>query len=90
MPYMKVNFGDLVLTAKEQLYIEFIIFNIAHKEIAHRQDVSETSVRKLLSNIKRKLENESMSNSTLLPELRRRGVLEIFSNRLIESGKGKL
>ena len=80
--YMKSKFHDVILTAKEQLYIEYLIRNLSHKEIAHEHDVSETGVRHVLRNIKRKLGNDSMSTPRMFELLDKKGVLSLCSQAL--------
>lgn len=82
LPYAKSKFGDLILTAKEQQYVEYILFNLTHKEIAHKQDCSETAVRHVISNIKRKLGNEFMPSSHMLAALKEKGVLEVCAKSI--------
>lgn len=71
----KSQFDDIALTAKELLYIEELMMNCTYKEIAYNYQRSETSVRGVLANIKRKLGHETMSNSHMMKLLRAKGVL---------------
>jgi len=80
--YEKSKFGDIVLTSKEIKYIENTIFNLSHKEIAYQNSCSQTAVRKVICNIKRKLGCESMPTSYMLKKLKEIGVLNIISSSL--------
>tara|TARA_B100001094_G_C18170890_1_gene795021 strand:- start:389 stop:1144 length:756 start_codon:yes stop_codon:yes gene_type:complete len=73
--YTKAKFDNIILTPKEQLYIEYTLFNLTHKEIAYKHNCSQTAVRKVISNIKRKLGNEFMPTSQMLLSLNDKGVL---------------
>ena len=77
--YEKSNFKGVILTAKEQLYIEYLLFNLSHKEIAHKQGCSQTAVRQIFINIKRKLGCIHMPTSTLVRKLNEHGVLSLYS-----------
>tara|TARA_B100001094_G_scaffold98535_1_gene94743 strand:+ start:306 stop:1076 length:771 start_codon:yes stop_codon:yes gene_type:complete len=79
MQYEKSNFKGLILTAKEQLYIEYLLFNLSHKEVAYKQNCSQTAVRKIYLNIKRKLGCSYMPTSTLLKKLNEHDVLSLYS-----------
>jgi DNA-binding CsgD family transcriptional regulator len=81
IPYQKSNFKGLILTAKEQLYIEYMLFNLTYKEIAYQQRCSETAVRKVVFNIKRKLGCEHLPVSKLLIKLNEYGVLSQMSHK---------
>jgi hypothetical protein len=74
--------GELVLTTKEQLFIEYLMVHLTQKEIASQHNCSVKMVRKKLVNIKRKLGNASMKTSTMMFELKKRGVLSMFSQFL--------
>ena len=81
--YQKARFnGEIILTAKEQQYIEYILFNLTHKEIAYKHRCSEVAVRKILINIKRKLGEATMPTSHMMRELKKRGVLALLSETL--------
>tara|TARA_B100001094_G_scaffold228083_1_gene222628 strand:+ start:200 stop:979 length:780 start_codon:yes stop_codon:yes gene_type:complete len=71
----KAKFQSLILTPKEQLYIGHLMFNLTHKEIAYKYNCSETAVRKVILNIKRKLGNEYYSNSVMFEMLHQKQVL---------------
>ncbi len=81
--YEKSKFGDVILTSKEQKYIEYMIFNKTQKEIAYLHSCSETAVRKVITNIKRKLGHEFMPNSQMMDLLGQIGVLSICSQSFI-------
>lgn len=79
-PYSWALFqGDLVLTTKEQSFIEHLILNMTQKEIASRLQCSVKTVRKKQVSIKRKLGDSSMTTSAMMIELRKRGILSMFS-----------
>lgn len=81
--YDKSKFrGNLILTTKEQQYIEYLLFNLTQKEIAYKHGVSETAVRKVILNIKRKLGYEYMSHTTMMIKLKELGVLGIYAQAL--------
>ena len=77
--YEKAKFDDITLTAKEQLYIEYLMMNKTHKEIAFNHEVSDVAVRNVLRNIKRKLGNDYMSTSLMFKRLKSKGVLSVCS-----------
>lgn len=82
--YDKAKFdGNLILTAKEQKCIEYLIFGMTQKRIAYMHGVTETSVRNMMLNIKRKLGfSESIDTYTMMMELKKRGVLGIYAEAL--------
>lgn len=82
--YKKARFQEVILTAKEQLYIEYLIYNFTHKQIASKQGCSETAVRKVITNIKIKLGNAHMSASTMLLKLNDIGALAVCSGSIIK------
>ncbi len=77
--YKKSNFNGVILTPKELQYIEYLVFNLNHKEIAYRHQCSQTAVRKVLCNIKRKMGNSYMPTSHLLLKMNEIGVLRLIS-----------
>jgi DNA-binding CsgD family transcriptional regulator len=77
--YQKSKFGDLVLTAKEMQYIEYMLRNKTHQEIALLQDCSNTAVRHIYLNIRRKLGCESMPIGHMAHKLDQLGVLNVCS-----------
>ncbi len=81
--YEKSKFGDIILTPKEQQYIEYTLFNLTHKEISYKHNCSQTAVRKVISNIKRKLGNEYMPTSSMLIKLNEIGALGLCSRNFV-------
>jgi hypothetical protein len=73
--FQKARFGDLVLTGKEQAYIQHMVFQRPYKEIAARYQVSEVAVRKVIYNIKCKLGSPTMSLSEMFTRLHACGAL---------------
>lgn len=73
--YHKSKFDQLILTPKEQQYIEYLMLNLSYKQIATQQGCSEIAVRKVLFNIKRKLGDASMPIAQMLKRLNELGVL---------------
>lgn len=73
--YQKARFDDLVLTGKEQAYIQHMILQRTYKEIAALYQVTEVSVRKVITNIKSKLGCPSMSISEMFTKLNSCGAL---------------
>ena len=71
--------GELNLTTHEQLCIESLIVHRTQKEIASRHNCSVASIRKKLIKIKHKLGDSTMPTSTMMIELKKRGVLSMFS-----------
>tara|TARA_B100001094_G_C18178584_1_gene799441 strand:- start:1599 stop:2405 length:807 start_codon:yes stop_codon:yes gene_type:complete len=71
----KSQFDGIALTPKELVYIEHLMMNWTQKEIAYHHQVSETAVRKVIINIKRKLGQEFMAHSTMFRILKQKGVL---------------
>ena len=71
----KALFDGVTLTAKELLYLEYLMMNLTHKEIAFRHQCSETAVRKVIGNVKKKLGQDSMPCSMMFQMLKERGVL---------------
>ncbi len=77
--YIKSKFNDVILTAKEQKYIEYSMHCLTHKEISFKEMCSEAAVRKVITNIKRKLGNESMPASKMLKLLKEKNALSVCS-----------
>jgi DNA-binding CsgD family transcriptional regulator len=73
--YQKAEFDGVILTGKEQEYIEHLVFHRTHKDIAQRYQVTETAVRHIICNIKRKLGNENMPTTTMFALLNETGAL---------------
>jgi DNA-binding CsgD family transcriptional regulator len=71
----KALFDGVALTAKELLYLEYLMVNLTQKEIAFRHQCSETAVRKVIMNVKKKLGQDSMPCSIMFQKLKERGVL---------------
>jgi DNA-binding CsgD family transcriptional regulator len=71
--YQKGCFGGVTLTAKEQRYLDYFALGLTYREIAVRHGVSEVAVRKIYSNIKRKLKEPKLPSSQLLSRLHRYG-----------------
>ena len=71
-----------MLTAKEMQYIEYMLRNKTHLEVALLQDCSETAVRHIYMNIRRKLGNESMTLSQMAHQLDQLGVLSLCAANL--------
>lgn len=71
--------GDLILTTQEQILIEYLLVYCTQKEIAAHEQCSVYMVKKKLIKIKRKLGNQSMKTSAMMFELKKRGVLSMFS-----------
>jgi len=82
--YSKAKFDNLILTAKELLYIEYTMMGLTHKEIAARQQCSQTAVRKVLLNIKFKLGFSYMPNSQMMSKLKDVGVLEVCMQQMFK------
>ena len=83
--YFKSSFGNITLTAKEQLYIEHLMFNMTHKEIAYKHKCSEMAVRKIIMNIKRKIGHEGMSTSKMFQRLNELSVLAVCTQAIQHS-----
>tara|TARA_B100001094_G_scaffold333126_1_gene408862 strand:- start:137 stop:928 length:792 start_codon:yes stop_codon:yes gene_type:complete len=79
----RYRFGDINLTALEIKYMLCLISLMSQKEIAYHHKVSETSVRKIIINVKKKYGNEHMSNSKLFTELRKSGVTLTYLDHLL-------
>tara|TARA_B100001094_G_C18190952_1_gene807204 strand:+ start:211 stop:1005 length:795 start_codon:yes stop_codon:yes gene_type:complete len=77
--FAKSKYNDIVLTVKEQQYIRHLMFNKTQKEIAYEHNCSETAVRKVILNIKRKLGYEYMANSAMFNLLEQKDVLFTIS-----------
>lgn len=73
--FHKAKFGDLVLTGKEQEYIQHLILQRPYREIAAKYQVTEVAVRKVIHNIKRKLGCPNMSISDMFSKLNACGAL---------------
>lgn len=76
--YQRSVFQDIVFTAKEQQYIEYLLFHLSPKDIADKHQCSETAVRRAIIRIKQKLGNQNFTTSELLLNLRERGMLTHF------------
>ena len=76
----RYRFNDVTLTKLELTYLKYLCSWMSQKEIAYRQQVSETAVRKVLSNVKRKFGHEAMPNSKLFKILKKYGVTLAFLN----------
>tara|TARA_B100001094_G_scaffold235595_1_gene230636 strand:+ start:1215 stop:1958 length:744 start_codon:yes stop_codon:yes gene_type:complete len=82
--YDKSKFrGNLILTTKEQQYIEYLLFNFTKKDIAYKHQCSETAVSNVITNIKRKLGYENMATPMMMIKLKELGVLGIYAQALI-------
>jgi DNA-binding CsgD family transcriptional regulator len=81
--YAKAKFGNVILTCKEQQYIEHLLFNLTYQEIAYKHCCSVIAVRKIYYNIKKKLGNEYMSSSMMLNQLNQLGVLSLCAKKFI-------
>ena len=79
--YEKALFKGITLTSTEQQYIEYLIFNTSHKGIAYKHNCSETAVRKVITNIKRKLGNDSMSTQAMMTHLNEIGLFNVISQK---------
>lgn len=75
--FQKAQFGQLVLTGKEQAYIQHMAFQRPYKEIAARYQVSEVAVRKVIYNIKCKLGSPTMTLSEMFSRLHACGALSV-------------
>jgi DNA-binding CsgD family transcriptional regulator len=71
----KAKFGALVLTGKEQEYIQMLMLQCPYREIAAKYQVSEVAVRKAIYNIKCKLGHPNMPLPEMFSELNACGVL---------------
>ncbi|MBL6735106.1 MAG: hypothetical protein ISP86_04420 [Shewanellaceae bacterium] len=71
----KAKFGALVLTGKEQEYIQLLMLQRPYREIAAKYQVTEVAVRKAIHNIKCKLGRPHMSLPEMFSELNACGVL---------------
>lgn len=82
--YDKAKFsGNLILTGKEQKYIECLILGMTHRQIAQTYQVSETAVSGVIKNIRRKLNmQEGLSHFEMMLALKERGVLGIYADAL--------
>ena len=49
----KALFDGVALTAKELLYLDYLMMNLTQKEIAPQNQCSETAVRKVIMNVKK-------------------------------------
>jgi DNA-binding CsgD family transcriptional regulator len=76
----RYRFDSFNLTALEIKYLQCLSALMSQKEIAYRYNVSETAVRKVIYNIKRKLGNESMPNSQLFCILKQVGATKTYIN----------
>jgi hypothetical protein len=73
--FQKARFGDLVLTGKEQAYIQHLVLKRPYKDIAAGYQVSEMAVHKAIYNIKCKLGSPTMTLPDMLAQLNACGVL---------------
>lgn len=73
--FQKAKFGELVLTGKEQAYIQLMVLQIPYREIAAKYQVSEVAVRKVIHNIKRKLGCSNMTIPEMFRQLNEYGAL---------------
>jgi DNA-binding CsgD family transcriptional regulator len=71
--YQKGCFGGLMLTAKEQCYLDYLALGLTYRDIAKKHGVTEVAVRKVYWNIKRKLNEPNLPSSQLLSRLHRHG-----------------
>jgi DNA-binding CsgD family transcriptional regulator len=83
----RFRFNDINLTALELKYLTYLSSLMSQKEIAYRHQVSETSVRKVISNIKKKFGHEAMPNSQLFQKLKENGVTLAYFKELIQSNE---
>lgn len=74
--FQKAKFGTLVLTGKEQAYIQHLMLHRPYQEIAAYFQISEMAVHKSIQNIKRKLGSANMSMPDMFSQLNECGVLE--------------
>jgi DNA-binding CsgD family transcriptional regulator len=80
--YQKGCFLGITLTAKEQCYLDYFALGLTYREIATRHGVSEVAVRKVYTNIKRKLNEPNLPSSQLLSRLHRRGFVPLIGGVL--------
>ncbi|MBL6735408.1 MAG: hypothetical protein ISP86_05995 [Shewanellaceae bacterium] len=80
--YQKGEFAGLMLTAKEQMHLDYLALGFTYKEIAYRRGVSNTAVQMIYANIKRKINAPKLSNSQLLIRLRDYGFVPLVGGDL--------
>ena len=80
--YQKGSYLGITLTAKEQCYLDYFALGLTYREIAQRHGVSEVAVRKVYTNIKRKLNEPNLPSSQLLSRLHRRGFVPLIGGVL--------
>jgi DNA-binding CsgD family transcriptional regulator len=83
--YQKSKFDQIVLTAKELLYIECLMMGLTQKEIALKQQCTETAVRNIILNIKRKLNLDYAPISQVFHKLKQIGALEVCAKHMFVS-----
>lgn len=81
-PYSKSMFDQLILTAKELLYIEYALLGYTHKHIAYMHQCTVTAVRNIYLNIRLKMGNANMPAIEMMEKLKALGVLAVCSARL--------
>jgi DNA-binding CsgD family transcriptional regulator len=69
------QFGDLVLTGKEQTYLKHVLLQQPYSDIAARYQVREVAVRNVIYDIKRKLGAPTMPMSEMFAQLQTRGAI---------------
>jgi DNA-binding CsgD family transcriptional regulator len=74
--FQKAKFGQLILTSKEQTYIQHLVLQRSYQDIAARYHVSEMAVLKVIHNIKRKLGGAHMTIHEMLDKLNACGALQ--------------
>lgn len=75
--YHKGDFAGLMLTATEQIHLDYLALGLTYKDIALRRGVSDTAVRKIYANIKRKLNEPHLPSSQLLLRLQGYGFVPL-------------
>jgi DNA-binding CsgD family transcriptional regulator len=80
--YHKARYGHVNFTAKEHLYIEYLLRQLTHKQIAAKHSCTETGVRNIYLNIKRKLGNQNMKTATMVDGLINLGIISVCSANL--------
>jgi DNA-binding CsgD family transcriptional regulator len=73
--FQTAKFGDLILTGKEQEYIQHLMLQRPYREIAAKYQVSQVAVRKVIHNIKRKLGCPNMTIPEMFNQLNACGAL---------------
>ncbi len=79
----RYRFNGINLTALEIKYLSCLSSLMSQKEIAYHFKVSETAVRKVIGNVKRKFGHDAMPNSKLFRLLKQYGVTLTYFNHLI-------